>query len=69
MDKLWMEDDINLEMIAYNVMEIGYKMGYIEFVDDADTISKIHKDSGTKGPFIISSIQNYVDEIWSKHYD
>ena len=64
-----MEEDINLEMIAYNVMEIGYKMGYIEFVDDADTISRIHKDSGWKGPFLENSIHNYVTSVWAKSQD
>lgn len=44
MDKLWIEESLNLEMIAYNILEIGYQIGYLEFVDEADTISKILKD-------------------------
>jgi len=29
MDRLWMQNDLNLEMIAYNVIETGNMIGYI----------------------------------------
>ena len=31
-------------MLTYSVMESGYKVGYIEFVDDSVTFAKIHKE-------------------------
>ena len=42
MDRLWMQKGLNMEMNAYNVVETGNMIGYIEFVDKAVVISKIH---------------------------
>ena len=33
MEKLWIDDNLNLEMMAYSILEIGYQIGYLEFVD------------------------------------
>jgi hypothetical protein len=33
MAKLWAEDGLDLNLIAYDVMETGFETGYIEFVD------------------------------------
>ena len=44
-------------MNAYNVIETGNKIGYIELVDHAEEISTIHKIYGAvKGPFLETSI-------------
>jgi phosphatidylinositol kinase/protein kinase (PI-3 family) len=57
MDRLWMQNGLNLEMIAYNVIETGNMIGYIEFVDNAVEISSIHKRYGNwMGPFKQDSI-------------
>ena len=64
MDKKWMESNLNLEMIAYNVMETGNKIGYIEFVDKADTMSAVHKKYGNvKGPFKVDSVLEYINDV------
>ena len=34
-------------MICYEVMESGHMTGYIEFVDDAQVITKMHWDADT----------------------
>jgi hypothetical protein len=61
MDRLWMQNDLNLEMIAYNVIETGNMIGYIQFVEKAKEIAQIHKRFGlVKGPFLESSILQYV---------
>ena len=36
-------------MIAYNVMETGYRLGYIEWVENSVEIAKMHKDVGKLG--------------------
>jgi hypothetical protein len=53
-------------MNAYNVLETGDKIGYIEFVDDAVEFASIHKRLGIfKGPFEKTSILDYVEqELW-----
>ena len=68
MDKKWMENNLNLEMVVYKVMETGNKIGYIEFVENADTMSLIHKKFGNfKGPFKKSSVLEYVQDVFAKN--
>ena len=47
MDRLWQSGNLELEMICYEVMESGHMTGYIEFVDDAQVITKMHWDADT----------------------
>lgn len=65
MDRLWMQNGLNLEMIAYSVIETGNMIGYIEFVDNAEEIASVHKRFGNwKGPFKEDSILEYVESLW-----
>ncbi len=61
MDKLWIDDNLNLEMMAYNILEIGYQIGYLEFVDEADTFSQILKGQGTCSSYKEQSIWRFMD--------
>ena len=38
-----MQNGLNMEMVAYNVIETGHMIGYIEFVDNSEELSGIHK--------------------------
>ena len=60
MDKIWNKSNLNVEMVAYDVMETGYMMGCIEFVNNSKTISDMHVDAGCCGPFKESSILNFL---------
>jgi len=61
MDKLWLQNDKDLQMVAYNVLETGYQIGYIEFVDNAIEIEKIHKRKLCgRGPLSKLSIYDYI---------
>jgi len=52
MDEMWMEKDKNMEIVRYKVLETGNEVGYIEFVDNSDVISSMHKWRGFwKGTF------------------
>ena len=42
MDRLWMQNGLNMEMVLYNVIETGHMVGYIEFVNSSVTLSEIH---------------------------
>ena len=68
MDRLWMQNGLNLEMLAYNVIETGNMIGYIEFIDNAEELSGIHKKFGNWGnwigPFSEQSIITYVEKLW-----
>jgi phosphatidylinositol-4,5-bisphosphate 3-kinase len=65
-----MQNGLNLEMNAYNVIETGNKIGFIEFVDNAEEISSIHKKYGNfQGPFLETSILQYVEGLWANEED
>jgi phosphatidylinositol kinase/protein kinase (PI-3 family) len=70
MDKLWLENDLDLEMLTYNVMETGFKVGYIEFVDESVVFSEIHKMNGgiVKGPLNEKSLFNYFRDNLVSHF-
>ncbi len=52
MDEMWMEKNMNMMMVRYKVMETGFQVGYIEFVDNSEVISTMHKWRGFwVGPF------------------
>lgn len=43
MDRLWQSSGMDLKMMCYDVMESGFETGYIEFIDEAEIITKMHK--------------------------
>ena len=58
MDKLW--NDLDMNMVCYDVMESGFGTGYIEFIANSTEISDMHKKQGfLTGPFIKTSVMNY----------
>ncbi len=62
MDKLWLQNNLDLDMVAYNVLETGYMSGFIEFVDKAVEISEIHKNKHLlRGPFIEESVYDFLN--------
>jgi hypothetical protein len=66
MDKYWMQNDLDMDMLAYNAMETGYKIGYIEFVGDSKTIAEIQKEGknlmkALVEPFSKKSIYNWFE--------
>ena len=50
-------------MMCYDVMESGFETGYIEFIDEAVVITKMHKDYGFwSGPFSKYSVMKYFEK-------
>lgn len=70
MDEMWMEKNMNMEMVVYKVMETGNEVGYIEFVDNSEVIGSIHKWRGFwQGPFSERSMYEFFkQEIYPKHF-
>eukprot|EP00347_Sterkiella_histriomuscorum_P020724 403336721 len=64
MDKLWVEQDLNLEMLAYNIFEIGYQMGYLELVDQSLEYAEIYEKMGNHSPFKDDTLYRYVNTLW-----
>lgn len=49
-----------MEMVRYKVMETGFEMGYIEFVDNSEVIAAMHKwRSNLTGPFDEKCLYDY----------
>ena len=42
MDRLWQSSGDDLRMICYDVMETGFETGFIEFIDNGETITAMH---------------------------
>ena len=63
-----MEKNMNMEMVIYRVLETGFKVGYIEFVDNSDVITTMHKWRGSmRGPFEEKCMYEYFkQEIYPK---
>ena len=66
---MWMEKNMNMEMVRYKVLETGNEVGYIEFVDNSEVIGSMHKWRGfLKGPFAEKSMYEYFkQEIYPFH--
>ena len=46
MDEMWLEKNMNMEMVRYRVLETGFEVGFIEFVDQSEVITSMHKWRG-----------------------
>ena len=68
MDRLWQSSGNDLRMFCYEVMETGNKMGFIEFVDDAETITAMHAQYNClRGPLQKKGIMDYfLREVGNK---
>lgn len=68
MDEMWMEKNMNMEMVRYKVLETGFEVGYIEFVDNSEVITSMHKWRGfMTGPFNERCMYEYFkQEIYPK---
>jgi len=56
-------------MVRYRVLETGNKVGYIEFVDNAEVIATMHKWRGLMGAFNEKSIYEYFkQEVYPLHF-
>jgi hypothetical protein len=63
MDEMWMEKNMNMEMVRYKVLETGFQVGYIEFVDNSEVITSMHKWRGfMSGPFCERSMYEYFKQ-------
>ena len=55
-----MEKDKNMEIMRYKVLETGFQVGYIEFVDHSEVIATMHKWRSTMwGTFEEKSIYEW----------
>lgn len=51
MDKLWLQEGLDLKMVTFGCVPTGDKRGMIEMVSDAETLRKIQVEWGLTGSF------------------
>lgn len=69
MDKIWLDYGIDYRMKPYRVISTLDQVGMIEVVLASETISQIHKDSGTLGALNKSSIMEYLKKFNSSNME
>eukprot|EP01133_Synstelium_polycarpum_P007425 gene7425-8686_t len=63
MDNLWKRDGLDLHMSIYNVTATGDGMGFIEVVNDSDTVANIQKAAGgVTAAFTKTPLANWLRE-------
>lgn len=50
-----MIDDLNFRMLVYDCCSAGYRVGFIEVMQNSSTVFKIQTDGGAKGRYQIDT--------------
>ncbi|KAG8438516.1 hypothetical protein GDO86_004907 [Hymenochirus boettgeri] len=58
-DRIWLHEGLDMEMVTYKCLSTGKKQGLIEMVPNATTLAKIHSQSGILGPLNERSIKKW----------
>lgn len=61
MDRLWLEEGIDLKMVTFECVPTGHKRGMIEMVTDAETLRKIQVEWGLTGSFKDKPIAEWLE--------
>jgi len=67
MDKLWLEDDLDLAMTPYKVIGTGDQVGYVEFVSSSKTLGDIQQAKGI-GAFSDKCIEEFMLNYYKEKY-
>ena len=77
MSKLWTEqymfmkkdpNERSMQMITYDVMETGFETGFIQFVDESETVANMQVKSGLRLPsFREHSLMQYFMKNLAKN--
>ncbi|EDO45977.1 predicted protein [Nematostella vectensis] len=60
MNKIWLQEGLDLKIITYQCMATGPGMGMIEIVSDSQTLREIHTEFGLTGSFKDESINRWL---------
>lgn len=61
MDRLWLEEGVDLKMVAFECVPTGHKRGMIEMVTEAETLRKIQVEWGLTGSFKDKPIAEWLE--------
>ena len=69
MDKIWLDNNLDLAMTPYKVMGTDCEQGYLEFVADCKTLAYIQYKRSIFNTFADDTIQNYMEHYLRKKYE
>ncbi|KAL4486333.1 hypothetical protein ABPG72_007119 [Tetrahymena utriculariae] len=70
MDKIWLDNNLDLRMKPYNVVATLDQVGMLEIVQNSQTTAAIHKQNNQRfGCLMKESIQMYLKKHNQKNYD
>ncbi|GAB6033726.1 hypothetical protein CHUAL_013838 [Chamberlinius hualienensis] len=63
MDKLWLKEGLNLQIVTFGCIPTALQQGIVEVVTGAETLGKIQKEHGLTGPFKDHPIAEWLQKF------
>ncbi|KAK6765698.1 hypothetical protein RB195_025546 [Necator americanus] len=60
MNDIWLSEHLDLRMITFRCMPVGYRKGMAELVSDCATLCEIQKEFGMTGVFKVDVLRNWL---------
>ena len=60
MDRVWLRAGLDLRMVTFRCVSTGWRAGFVEFVDDADTLREIQVADTITGTFKQETLNDWL---------
>ena len=62
MDKIWLDHELDLQMLPYKVIGTGCEQGFLEFVGNSITLAAVQYEKGLFKTFSDDTLEKYMVE-------